>query len=149
MMSVSAIGAKLFMSKVEHTDLKTPPLEDALVDMSADASSFSITGGAVEELDRTAIGDETRRFIPGLKDSGTSSLSLFYEGAKDSAYRACLLASQDRKQRYFKLERPNGDTVEFIGFFNQFDEPFEVGQLIMVDTGIKISGEPKRTFTDV
>ena len=71
-MSVTAIGAKLYMSKAKHLDLETPPLEEALVDMSADVSSFSITGGAVEELDRTAIGDTTRRFVPGLKDSGTS-----------------------------------------------------------------------------
>lgn len=148
-MSVTAIGSKLYMSKAKHEDLETPPLEDALVDMSADASSFSVTGGATEELDRTAIGDTTRRFVAGLKDSGTASLSLFYEGKKDSAYRACLAASKDRSPRYFKLERPNGDTVEFVGFFNQFDEPFEVGQLISVDTGIKLTGEPKHTFTDV
>lgn len=148
-MSISAIGAKLYMSKALHKDLETPPLEDALVDMSADASSFSITGGATEELDRTAIGDNTRRFVGGLKDSGTSSLSLFYEGTKDSAYRACLEAYKDRQDRYFKLEYPNGDTVEFIGFLNQFDRPLEVGQLISVDSGVRLSGDTKETFVDV
>lgn len=148
-MSVAAIGAKLYMSKAEHKDLETPPLEDALVDMSADASSFSVTGGATEELDRTAIGDNTRRFVGGLKDSGTASLSLFYEGKKDSAYRACLVAYKDRQDRYFKLEYPNGDTVEFIGFLNQFDRPLEVGQLISVDSGVRLSGDTKETFVDV
>lgn len=147
-MSVAAIGAKLFMSKEKHEDLKSAPLEDALVDMSLDASSFSITGGATEELDRTALGHETRQFIGGLKDSGTASLSLFYEGKKDSAYRACLAAYKDRKNRYFKLEYPNGDTVEFIGFLNQFDRPFEVGQLISVDSGVRLSGDTKETFAD-
>lgn len=147
-MSVSSIGTQILMSKEEHKDVNTPPAEDALVNASLDIRDASITGGAVEDLDRTGLGHTAREFIAGLKDSGTASMSVFYESKKDSAYRELMRASKDRKNRYIKIIYENGDTCEFVGYVNQFDRPLTVGELIVNEVGFKLSGDTVDKFID-
>lgn len=147
-MSVSSIGTRIFMSKSKHEDVTAPPVEGDLVDASLDIRDASITGGAVEDLDRTGLGHKAREFIAGLKDSGTASMSVFYESSKDSAYRELLRASKDRDKRYVKIIYENGDTCEFIGYVNQFDRPLTVGELIVNEVGFKLSGDTLDKFTD-
>lgn len=141
---VTSIGTKLFMSKVPHSDVKTPPTE--LVDMSYDASEFSIDRGSVTEHDRTAIGHTEKVMIAGLADAATATTTVFYESNKDSAYRATLEAFKDKKYRYFKRELNNGDTIEFIGSITSFSDGVTVDDLISANVSIKASGGFEDTF---
>lgn len=145
---VTSIGTKLFMSKAPHSDLKTPPIESELVEVSYDASEFSIDRGSVTEHDRTAIGHKERVMVAGLAEAGTATATVFYEGAKDSSYRAALEAFKDRKYRYFKRELNNGDTVEFIGSITSISDGVPVDNLISVNLSIKASGGFEDTFAD-
>ena len=143
---VTSIGTKLFMSKVPHSDVLTPPTE--LVEMSYDASEFSIDRGSVTEYDRTAIGHTSKVTIAGLAEAGTATTTVFYEGRKDSAYRAALAAFKDKKYRYFKRELNNGDIVEFIGSITSLSDGVSVDELISVNLSIKVSGDIEDTFAD-
>lgn len=145
---ITSIGTKLFMSKAPHSDLKTPPIESELIEMSYDASEFSIDRGSVTEHDRTAIGHLEKVVVAGLAEAGTATTTIFYEGHKDSSYRAALTAFKDRKYRYFKRELNNGDTVEFIGSITSIGDGVPVDDLIAVNVSIKASGGFEDTFTD-
>lgn len=145
---VTSIGTKLFMSKEPHSDVSTPPLESGLVEMSYDASEFSIDRGSVTEHDRTAIGHIEKVTVSGLAEAGTATAAVFYEGAKDSAYRASLAAFKDKKHRYFKRELNNGDTIEFIGSITSLSDGVPVDELLLVSLSIKASGGFEDKFAD-
>lgn len=145
---VISVGTKLFMSKAPHTDLKVPPVELELVEMSYDASEFSIDRGSVTEHDRTAIGHTEKVTVSGLAEAGTATAAVFYEGAKGSAYRAILAAFKDKKHRYFKRQLVSGDTVEFIGSITSFSDGVTVDDLIAANISIKVSGGFEDTFDE-
>lgn len=142
----TTIGTKIFMSKGVHQDAKTPPTE--LVEMSYDASGFGIDRGSVTEHDRTALGHMDKVIVAGLAEAGSVSITLFYEGKKDSAYRASLSAFKDRKPRYFKRTLNNGDAVEFIASITSFSDDSSVDSLLAVSVTLKVSGGFIDTFTD-
>ena len=80
---VTSIGTKLRMSKAPHSDVNTAPTD--LIEMSYDAQSFSIDRGSVTEHDRTALGHTDKVTVAGLAEAGTASMTVFYEGDKDSS----------------------------------------------------------------
>ena len=144
-MAISSVGTKVFMSKVEHTDLDTPPAGPQLVDFGCEVTDTSITGGTTGEIDTTPLCSNERRFIAGLIDSGTAAFTVFYDGKADSAYLAAVAAYDDRKNRYFKVELSDGSSIEFIGFMNQWSLPLGIEQAVTADMGIRISGKIQHT----
>lgn len=144
-MAISSVGTKVFMSKVEHTDIDTPPAAEQLVDFSCELTDASITGGTTGEIDVTPLCSNERRFIAGLIDSGTASFTVFYDGKEDSAYLTAVEAYGDRKNRYFKVEMTDGSFLEFIGYLNQWSLPLGIEQAITADMGVRLSGAVKHT----
>lgn len=141
-MSETSIGARILMSVKPHEDLKVRPELADLIEASFEVRSAPTTGGGAEELDRTAVGHTYKVSVAGLKDGGTVNLSIFYEPTINAFIKYARQAYEDGEKRYFMFILPSGDTREFIAHFNQLDDPLEVGTLVEVESGLKISGKP-------
>jgi hypothetical protein len=95
-------------------------------------------GVTIGEIDDTDLeSDEWEEFISGLKRAGTWSVRVKYAKALFAKLNTDFGVSQT-----WTMTLPDNSTYVATGFINRVPLTVPVEQHMMIDTGIRISGEP-------
>ena len=85
--------------------------------------------------------DKYKKFEPGLLDAGEVSLTLIFDPA-DSGQTTLAADLEDDTLRYYRVEYPDGTTVDYHGFLTGWGTPTPMEDKITRTVKFKVSGKP-------
>lgn len=104
---------------------------------------------SVSEIDVTAHdGDGWAEFVPGLRDAGTLSLNILFNGADPihTQLRTDAASGTTNREWQIILPDPARTTVVFTGYVSTFNVTSPQDGAIQAAFGIRVSGEPTWTY---
>ena len=116
------IGSSVWTTIAEVTNISGPGMTRDLIEVT----SLDSTGGY-------------REFLPGFRDGGTVVLSMNYTRAGLDEFLADF--ESDTIQNY-EIILPDGTSIEFEGFVQEFPLTIPTDSQITMETTIKVSGAP-------
>lgn len=103
--------------------------------------------GEAEEIDVTPLnsGDGYRKYIQGLKDLGTISISGFHDVA-DAGQKELRTLVSSGAEATFKITFPDTSTIEFSGFVKKYNfAETSVNAALSFSVDIRCTGKPAYT----
>lgn len=137
-------GSSLQISTSAHTDITTPPLAAALVDMDCSTRTVAWASGGSTELEVTSLCSTAKEFLLGLTDSGSFTVSGFWNQG-DAAQKALKEASKDKKARYGVMTFADGSTFASLFFVSGRSWSSSVDGVVEGEWTFRCTGETVET----
>lgn len=137
-------GSKLDISTAEHTDVNTAPTAGATESLDCSARTVAWQSGGKEEIDVTAICSTAKEFLLGLKDSGSFTVSGFWNQG-DAAQKVVKAADADGKKRHIKMTFADGSTFSSLALVSGRSWSAGVNGVVEGEWTFRCTGETVET----